>query len=358
MSRSLAIWGCRDYSGSNHEEDINDPFIDDLHINFWNINSKKLYCIDFGVLFKKPETDEISEKGAICIYIPFKKKKSEINDLSSYLNENDDLITAVFNEYLNKKESIGNAFTKIHLTNKEAIIMNTKLDSDSGTFDNRLTLTERDDGTIIILKIKECISRENEYQHYIRFRIFIDESEIKEIVRTFIPGDNFLKSNQERTDIIDFRINEQRNLPSGISSTLSAAVCTPQKYHFFIIRDMSDEHSSAGKNYQGCRILEKETWQKYFHNRKALGNSSPIIYHWKLKADTDKKERLTDFSAIARFKNTRTKFRKIIAYILYGLAISFSIKYIPADNSIVGYSILSLSILYVIISVSSYLKKY
>ena|GEM_PF-2140047 len=350
MSKSLSVWGCKDYEGnmSSYDKSIEDNFIQDLHINFWFIKSQGLYCFDFGLLFRKPRNQDIYEKGAICVFVPFKKRKKDIHDLSAYLCDNESLITAVFNETFQKKENIQPSFVKLHMTNKEPIIMNTQLDSDNGSIDKRLIVKERDDGTHLIFKIKECISNEKSLEHYIRFRFFIDNSELSEIVRSFTPKDTFLKSNLENTDIVDFRVNEQRNLPKGISSLLSDAICTPIKYHFFIIRDMYDDFSSIGQNYIGCRILETETWRNYFYEGKRIGKDDPMIYHWKYKF-TDMENRVNVFSAIAKFKSNSTRLKKILAFIFYGVSLSILIKTIPNDTSIFSKISFIASIIYVLI---------
>lgn len=354
MSRSFAIWGCRDYHNSQNYEDSHVPFIKELHINFWSINSVTMNCLDFGVSFIRPSDVNIASNGAICLFLPFKKEKESFKDLSENLDRNKDLVTAVFNEYLIKSESIGSKYLKLKLTNRDNIIINTKLDFVNGTLDHRVSVQPRSDGTLVIFKLKECLSKSNSDKnnkddHYIRFRIMLNKTESQQIVKTFYPSDSFLKSSLERSDIIDFRVNEQRNLPSEISSTLAGAACTPEKYHFFVIRDMTDECSSSGKNYQGSRILESTTWKKYFTEKVSFGKHDPMIYHWKVK--TDENSKLSDFSVVVKFKNSKTKITKVFSYLFYALSISFIIKYIPAkitESGTIGYVVLSLIVLYVL----------
>ncbi|SMQ91796.1 Uncharacterised protein [Raoultella ornithinolytica] len=75
MSRSFAIWGCRNYHGSSEDtyNETRSDFINELHINFWNITSKKFYHLDFGISFSHPKSEEIYEHGAICLFVPFVK---------------------------------------------------------------------------------------------------------------------------------------------------------------------------------------------------------------------------------------------------------------------------------------------
>lgn len=357
MSRSFAIWGCRNYDNSQDYQDSHSEFLKELHINFWAINSNKLYCLDFGLSFVHPTNEVMASKGAICIFLPFKKHKEDFIDLSENLDRNKDLVTAVFNEYLIKSESIESKFLKIELTNKGNVIINTKLDFVNGSLDKRVSIIDRSDGILVMFKLKGCLSSEVGTNHYIRFRLMLSKNEVKEIVKTFYPNDSFLKSNLERSDIIDFRINEQRNLPSEISSTLAGAACTPEKYHFFVIRDMVDESSLTGKDYQGSRILESTTWKKYFTDEISFGKQDPMIYHWKF--NTKEKTRLSDFSVVVKFKNTKAKITKVFSYVFYVLAISFIMKYVPTDmiqSSYLGYGVLFLILLYVVLHFIFYRK--
>ncbi|EOB3108579.1 hypothetical protein ACIJH7_000508 [Yersinia enterocolitica] len=357
MSRSFAIWGCRDYHNDQDYQDTHVNFLKELHINFWAINSKKFYFLDFGLSFKAPKDEQVTSKGAICIYLPFKKNKEEFIDLSENLDRNKDLVTAIFNEYLINSGPIESKFLKIELTNKEMLVMNTGLEFVDGTLDKRVTISDRNDGTLVAFNLKNCLSSEKDKEHYIRFRLKLTEKEIREIVNIFQPNDSFLKSNLERTDIIDFRINEQRNLPAGISSNLAGAACTPEKYHFFVIRDIVDEPSLTGKDFQGSRILESTTWKKYFAENISFGKQDPMIYHWKVKAKED--TRLTDFSVVVKFKNTKAKITKVFSYLFYILSIPFMMKFIPtnlAENIYLGLGVLSLVILYIAIHLFHYRK--
>lgn len=348
MSRSFAVWGCRDYRNGQSYESSHTLFVNELHVNFWNINSQDLNYLDFGVIFKRPEIEDVAENGAICLFFPFKKEKKDFQDLSENLDRNKDLVTAVFNEYLIKSENLGSKFLKLDLTSKGNIIVNTKFDFVNGTLDHRVSITQRSDGTLIVFKLKECLSEEKSINHYIRFRLSLTSKEIKEIITTFHPNDSFLKSDFERSDIIDFRINEQRNLPSEISSTLASAACTPLKYHFFIIRDMIDECSATGKDFQGSRILESATWKKYFKDNVSFGKHDPMIYHWKFKHDED--TRLSDFSVVVKFKNSRTKLTKVFAYLLYIISFSLIINLAPITgiyNNYIFYGLIGLVLIYI-----------
>lgn len=351
MSRSFAVWGCRNYHSSSNSgynsEHVN--FIDEFHVNFWNVSAHSCSYLDFGVTFKTPDDPAITDHGAICIFIPFIKNNNDFTDLSENLESSRDLVTAVFNEYLIDTKTIDGRHLKLILANKGELVVNTKLPFRGGELDHRVKITHIHDGTLIVFKLKDCLTSENLCYHYIRFRINLNKTDISGLVKTFYPKDLFLKSNIERSDIIDFRINEQRNLPSEISTTLASAACTPLKCHLFIIRDMVDDCSASGSNYKGCRILESETWTKYFNRDVSFGKDDPMIYHWKISNKSD--SRLNDFSVVVKFKNVKSKLSKIFAYIFYGAALTFIMKFVPTehlDKKIFILGSLSLIALYII----------
>lgn len=74
-----------------------------------------------------------------------------------------------------------------------------------------------------------------------------------------------------------------------------------------------------------------------------------MIYHWKISNDIN--SRLNDFSVVVKFKNTKSKLSKIFAYIFYGAAITFVMKFVPTeslDKNLFIYGSLSLIALYII----------
>ncbi|WP_455853293.1 hypothetical protein [Pantoea endophytica] len=331
MSRSFAVWGCRDYHRNSKAEYNSDQinFIDELHVNFWNVSEHKISYLDFGISFKNPNDISVTENGAICFFLPLVCQKVNFSDLSENLQSSRDLVTAVFNEYLIDTKTVDSRHLKLVLSNKGDLVVNTGLSFDGGDLDRRIRITNPHNGTLIVFSLSECLSNEQNCTHYLRFRIKLENNQLSSLVKTFYPNDLFLKSNIERSDIIDFRVNEQRNLPSEIASTLASAACTPLKCHIFIIRDMVDDSSASGSNYKGCRILESETWTKYFSHGTSFGKHDPMIYHWKISKDS--LSRLNDFSVVVKFKNSKAKFSKIFAYLFYGAAITTLLKFLPTD---------------------------
>lgn len=91
MSRSFAVWGCRDYHSNSDStyNSVHRNFIDELHINFWNISAHKHGYLDFGITFKKPEDENIAKHGAICIFLPFEKESNAFSDLSENLESSE-----------------------------------------------------------------------------------------------------------------------------------------------------------------------------------------------------------------------------------------------------------------------------
>lgn len=92
---------------------------------------------------------------------------------------------------------------------------------------------------------------------------------------------------------------------------------------------------------------------KIFRKGISFGDHDPMIYHWKIVNDNEKT--LNDFSVVVKFKNTKTKFSKIFAYLIYGAAFAFILKFIPTSTYYIGGAILAI-VIYIIIHLWTYRK--
>lgn len=115
--------------------------------------------------------------------------------------------------------------------------------------------------------------------------------------------------------MIDFRVNEIRNLPDNINRYVSDNFLL-KKVHFFIIREIDSEYVMANTNYERCRLLEGELWKKYLQTNKLHSIQKipkMLIFHWKQAPknseennnsnENDKK--IANFAAFAKFSYRR-----------------------------------------------------
>ncbi|WP_348689042.1 hypothetical protein [Aeromonas bestiarum] len=376
MASSFGIWA----TGSENAAKINQ-----VHINLWTTASPKIRCIDIGINFSIIDEDNAEY---LNINIPFKVKKSSIEDLSTKMVNSQDLLTAIFNDYVDLLENLKTKHSRIRFSSGDEIYLHLNIDFNAtlSGYDKRVFVDDAPhnytnikfdlksclDGLAklkktgseknknnIKLDLKSCFggrSRlneiENDKEHYIRFRIPLDETAYGSMIHTIKGNDGFLKPFKEQLDVVDFRINEIRVLPKEIKTSVAATCSTPQKYHLFIIRDESDEYqlSHSGSSYKKCRILEAETWRKYFEQADTSVSESKttwtngvksyiskiikspkdplpftqptMIYHWSKETSKESDNKITDFIAVAKFKSIKHKWYTVIIYIIVIMLIS------------------------------------
>ncbi|WP_447779555.1 hypothetical protein [Aeromonas veronii] len=381
MASSFGIWA----TGSENAAKINQ-----VHINLWTTASPKIRCIDIGINFSIIDEDNAEH---LNINIPFKVKKSSIEDLSTKMVNSQDLLTAIFNDYVDLLENLKTKHSRIRFSSGDEIYLHLNIDFNAtlsgydkrvfvddtphnytnikfdlkscldGLAKSKKTGSEKNKNNIK-LDLKSCfggLSKFNEMEneenkknkeHYIRFRIPLDETAYGSMIHTIKGNDGFLKPFKEQLDVVDFRINEIRVLPKEIKTSVAATCSTPQKYHLFIIRDESDEYqlSHSGSSYKKCRILEAETWRKYFEqadisapeskstwinrvknyiSKRIKSRKDPLpftqptmIYHWSKETSKESDNKITDFIAVAKFKSIKHKWYTVIIYIIVIMLIS------------------------------------
>lgn len=352
MASSFGIWA----TGSENAAKINQ-----VHINLWTTASPKIRCIDIGINFSIIDEDNAEH---LNINIPFKVKKSNIEDLSTKMVNSQDLLTAIFNDYVDLLENLKTKHSRIRFSSGDEIYLHLNIDFNAtlSGYDKRVFVDDTPHNyTNIKFDLNSCldglaklnkIENEKNKEHYIRFRIPLDETAYGSMIHTIKGNDGFLKPFKEQLDVVDFRINEIRVLPKEIKTSVAATCSTPQKYHLFIIRDESDEYqlSHSGSSYKKCRILEAETWRKYFEqsdisvseskstwvnrvkdyvSKKIKSRKDPLpftqptmIYHWSKETSKETDNKITDFIAVAKFKSIKHKWYTVIVYIIVIMLIS------------------------------------
>jgi hypothetical protein len=166
------------------------------------------------------------------------------------------------------------------------------------------------------------------------------------ISQTHIPQDSKLLSHFESTEIVDFRLNEIRDLPQPIASYLSNPICI-STVHFFLIRETNSELKLSHTEFKRCRILEKKLWNIYLKgesfNEKYFTPDQMLIYHWtetknqKKCTDSDKPENinkptqfLNKFSAFAKFSATNVTRKTLIEFLFYFILLGIVSGYLAS----------------------------
>jgi len=147
---------------------------------------------------------------------------------------------------------------------------------------------------------------------YLRFRIQSDN--IKKILFCPIEKKNwFLESGFIENQIVDIKINKERNLPHDVCKEKrldNYKLAEFNKIHMLIMTDSRDEIISLGSNICDCRKLEEQEWDQYLNYKYDVSNI--FAYHWKEKRTEE--NIILDFSRLVKIASASTNIKIIIVY--------------------------------------------
>ncbi|MEI8623501.1 hypothetical protein P4S67_02865 [Pseudoalteromonas sp. B137] len=364
MARSLAFWF--------DDEPAKNTYDVDLHINFWSFDSEKVNYLDIGVLVKSKK-ESISNN--INIYFPFKITHDDyFSELGSLVCSDRELISAIFNTNISKTQADSkNDIFKIEFSPKNKLSFHTQIlpetdDSEGGVklkAFNENTSISKERGTILkfpseLFQSTDGKATDEEFRtDYFRFRIKLSQDSKNILGPEYSPKGSFITNYFNSTEMIDFRINEPRNLPSKIRAKLNESLKLKQ-VHFFLIRDANAEFKMSHSKYKRCRILENNIWKKYLklgvptshwweeklkkHCRISFSKlklpEQMLIYHWAENSNEDYKNGVSidHFSAFAKFSQRKTGFFRMASVVLFVLSLGVTasilanILMVPLDN--------------------------
>jgi hypothetical protein len=143
-------------------------------------------------------------------------------------------------------------------------------------------------------------------------------------------GDVFGGSLLNRTEIIDFRMNVRRGVPTAIESFLRGRFIEFSKVQLFLMKSRDQDIVFEDKLFKACRSLEDEKfWAEYIlpygsssraseKSRKRVQRS--LGYQWTKSPGTSQTE-FSEFGMLARFKSFKTKKRTIAVFVVLALVI-------------------------------------
>jgi len=309
VAKSLAFW---------FEEGRATPKLE-LHINFWSLDTQDLNYLDIGLKFDSEES--ISFK-SINVYLPFQISSNQYqSDLGNTICNDRELISAIFNSPVTTTTSSSKHDTfDITFSNKSKLRFFTQIVavSDSWTEGVRIQKIETKSGshqqTGTILSFPATLFKITDHDpdrsNYFRFRITLDSKSKLILAHEYKSKDSVITNHFESTEMVDFRINESRNLPAQIRSQLNGQLNLSQ-VHFFLIRDASSEFKMSHSKYKRCRVLEKEIWNGYLkgESNSIQAPEQMLIYHW---SESGKEgEPIDHFSAFAKYTRRDVTWAKI-----------------------------------------------
>ncbi|MGG5283499.1 hypothetical protein ACQZ2G_05745 [Pseudomonas viridiflava] len=341
MAKSLAFWiegsnptqaveTSRENSEPEQETDLDTPFASkaevELHFNYWSLSASSPTVIDYldvGVKFSGMESFE-----AIKIFFPFNvTEQNYVASLGRTVCNTPTLISAIFNTRVKEMKHDGERMDITFRHEKDSKLR----------FHSQIALSEHGDGvtlnqlsggasgTILSFPLKlfkrEKEERLDDLPHYFRFRIKLSSEDKSVISQTYSAKDSWLLSHFDSTEIVDFRVNEIRNLPAQIRSKLEYDSYI-SAVHFFLIRETNSEHKLSHTEFKRCRVLEKDLWETYLkeEDKQMKLPDQMLIYHWREQAKREKDgkliEHLENFSAFAKFSKTVVSNLTILIFIL------------------------------------------
>lgn len=326
MAKSLAFWIDGNTSGKVPEID--------LHINYWLLNQNtnhEFNYLDIGVRFVSLSFDAV-----INMYFPFKIASDQyIPGLGELICSRTDLIQTIFNARQLSTKNSSNTSVDIEFEGDGVLRIHKQIAL--GPQSGNVSIIDIAEGSILSFPLAsmhhKVLEGADEPPGYFRFRINMDRVEArKEISQSYKHSDSFILSRLESTEIVDFRVNEVRDLPGiiqsknllGTENNLGAGI---KNIHFFLIREVDSEFKQAHANFHRCRLLEKELWSDYltsFNEKKVILPKQMLIYHWRESVDKEKLQnnvnlRIEKFNAFAKFGKITVTTYTFIWFILFAL---------------------------------------
>lgn len=325
-----------------------------IHFNLWDVSLEQDWWSDFFSEDRKTtfldvgvKISDITSVGEFVIFLPFMVRLNDIVDLHKCLSTNSELARTIFNEDLSfacvthnesyisfghDKDEKNFFMHSIPLSNDKMVTIENKnyQYNGSGIDSTLITLTkcffECANETHKRLKDKSCKGDCN--SAYFRLRIPLKNRSV--FFTSYKPKDAFFTGNFQKSEIVDFRVNDLRSLPAELyaeKNARSLSFCS-SRVDYFLIKDASAELQTVHAGMKKARTLEKAFWNDYilFGNdddgfKKTIqGKGTMVIYHW--VKDVGDKDDIVSFSAFAKFCEAAANKVTIICYLFIVIAIS------------------------------------
>ena len=276
----------------------------DLHFNFWKIpngTSKSHKFLDIGI--KVSNTKNIE---SLKIYFPVKIEKKDFKDIVEKFIHKVDLVSAIFNENYKVISTASSKSYEIRNTKNEFVFNIYK------TSINDLIFEQKHSGTIININIPK-----EEKTNYFRFRIKGDF--INSLCTISKPTNSILESAFSEIEMIDFRINEIRDLNHDLLEEIKVErLLKIQKQHFFFICSKDEELIGNHQPFLSCRNLENYKWDDYV-GIKNINNQIYLAYHWK-------ETNIESVSTLIKTKYEKNNWKTIAKYAIFALIIAVTVE--------------------------------
>jgi hypothetical protein len=251
----------------------------------------------------------------INIFIPKPVAISDIEDLGITFREKPDLVSSLFNEDYRVSSGAQEKIVEISGVDRIPVFYIYVLDLNSDVL-----IEDAYGGSIIKIHNPQELANKKHY-----YRIRLKNSYVDSISRIYTPPNSALESAFSQTELVDFRLNEKRNLNSSLLEKMRLeGEVSFTKTHLFLMREASDDYVYSHKPPNGSRQLERDLWKGYIGGDYSFDNI--IAYHWK-ETNTH-----NSFSAFVKFRfircNPLTIATFIIIIIILGILAGLAANYL------------------------------
>lgn len=288
--KSIAIWEQRN-NGSEVQ-----PI--ELHFNYWKIphGHKKFYkFLDVGI-----KLDSSIHTNCINVFFPAKIAKGDFQEIVSKFINKPDLVSAIFNE---NYQVLSQGASKQHkIQNSDGLDVFTiyQFSPNDVTFDYKY------DGTIVSINLPKIATK-----LYVRFRL--TGSFLSQLSSISTPVNSILESAFSELEMIDFRVNEIRDLNKDLIEHFGK-MCHIQKQHFFFICSNKEDVVGSHQPYLSCRNLENYRWSGYV-DLPNVNQTIFLAYHWRI-------DNRPDSSLLIKTKYEKNNWNTIGKYLIWVLIVS------------------------------------
>lgn len=322
QGRSIAIWFPQKETptGNPSVEPSVKPSVE-LHFNLWRLghggqDTDKGYVpdlLDVGIMVTAP-----SKLASVSFYLPFPIENKDITDLGPKFADAS-LATGIFNDTITATNSPSESVIVLKracsTTHCGVLTFST---SGSRISESYINIKQDFDGSIITVTQEALDSgirgiAQND-KLYLRLRITIPKNGADTFFNAAVPDDGWFTSSMDVTECLDFRLNQARNLNSGISGKMAAAnspTAVPiTRLDFLLVVGVAVDVVVGYSNFHKCRLLEKDIWRYYVdeaHLKKGM-----VVYHWKKEKNDDNP--LVDFNAFVKLRVRLSSWRIIKQY--------------------------------------------
>ncbi len=315
----------------------------ELNINLWsklkvNNYQKEQTYLDIGFKIKKYK--KIKELIFLC---PFVLNKDNIEDLSEKMavKKNANLI---FNNDCEIESR--DSYTIINNNEKDETLLvypfeqavenvidiqpvignNYKLIIKFDEFKKYIN-ERKNEGKIKDGKSNNCKELDEIEDLYIRFRI--NSIELKDkLFYDVDPINKIFQSGFVSTQIIDFKLNNKRNLDDKILARAvkkNERVVDFKMIHFLLMEPSNSDVIYISNDKVICRNLEIGEWDDYLKSKQI---KDMLVYHWKSIKETDLEN--TEFNQLVKINYSKTNIKIILLYIV-GVIVFGSIGSLAAE---------------------------